>query len=345
MGGGKGGGGGGPVTDPYELMDAAAHYNRISQYTPYGSVVFGGPNNTEATVTLSPEQQAILEGQQGLTLNALSQMMALGGVGGGNLADWFPSDTGYGLEGGAETQGPGAGLTRFAPQLDTLSALSLYLGGLPTRGVGLEGLPEMPGDFAEQRGNVEQAQFDRIMGLLRPEQERERSRLADMMAGRGVPETAALYETLSGRQEKGFAEQNLNAALEAVLAGGDEQSRLAGLGFQARGMGLNELLSDIGVRQSVRQQLLGELTGLYGLGRGEETEQFNRLAALLGMAQVGTPGASMAGFWNPGMVDPNAAGQVANQGWQLNQQYSLGNQLLGLAGTLGGAFLGAGGLG
>lgn len=343
--GGKGGGGG-PVTDPYELMQAGARYNRINQYTPTGSVVYSGPDNTTATVSLSPEQQAILTGQQQLTQNALAQMLALGGTpteGPGTILGG-PSATGYGLEAGASGQAPGADLTAFGPLTRNMDALSLYLGGqLPSNGLDLSALPAMPGagDFSADRAKVEQAQFERAMGLLRPQQEAQTAKELQMLSNRGVPETAKLADIMANRRAASFGDQNLKAAYDAILAGGAEQSRMAGLGFQARGMGLQEMLSDLGAQQGIRGQLWNELTQQYGMGRGQETEQFNRLAALLGMSQVGTPGAGMAGFWQPGMVDVTGAANAANQGYQLQQEYSMGNQLMDLVGSLGGAALAA----
>jgi hypothetical protein len=322
MGGGKGGGGQ-PVTDPYELMDAAARYNRLNQYTPSGSVEFSGPDRNTVTVTNSPEQQALLEGQQGLTLGALQQMQAMGGAGGSN-PNLF--------------QGGGAA---FAPLTGNMNALAGYLGGLPTNGLDLGSLAAMPGggDFSADRARTEQAQFARAMNLIQPMQEKRTAAEGQMLSNRGVPETAKLAGIMSGRREADYGQQMQRAALDAVAAGGEEQSRLAGLGFQARGQGLQELLSNLGAQQGVRGQLFGELMQQYGLGRGEETEQFNRLAALLGMSQVNAPGAAMQGFWGPGQVDPNAANSSATQAWGQQQQYSMGNQMMELAGSLGGAAL------
>lgn len=313
MGGGKGGGP--PAQDPNEMMEAMARYNRVDQYTPQGSVEFTGEDRNVANVTLSPEQQAIFDAQQGVTGNALERMLAFQG-----------SPTG---EGGLQGQVAG------------MNELSKYLGAIP--GFDTSGLRPLAGadDFGAERSRVEKAQFDRMMGLIKPGQEARTSAEANMLANRGVPESAKMADVYSERRGRDFNEQEARAAMDAVLAGGQEQSRLFGQSAQARQMGLNEMLAGIGASKEQRSLLMNELMGVYGLGEGKRAQDFNELAALLGMAQVGSPGAGMAGFWQPGQVDVTGASQVANQGWQAGQEYSFGNQMMDLAGTLGGAALGS----
>ena len=308
-----------PGQDPAEMIRQMAEYNRVSQYTPTGSIEFSGPERNIATVTNTPEQQALLEGQQDLTGTALAQMLSTFGD---------------------QSAAPGEGM--FGGATDEMSALASVIGGLPTGGLDLASLPGMPGvgDFGLERDRVEKASYDRMMGLIDPTFERREEREGQMLANRGVPERAQLADVIAGRRGRDYGEATSKAALDAILTGGREHSRLFEMGRAARGQSLQEQLSNIGTMQKTRDQLFREIMGTYGAGRGLEGEEFNKLAALLGMSQIGTPGAGMAGFWQPGQVDVTGANQTAQQGWQMGQEYSLSNQLMDLAGTLGGAALG-----
>lgn len=64
--------------NPDEVAQAQARYNRINQTTPFGSLKFSGQNRNKSTITLSPEQQALLDQQQ------RNQAMA-GALAGGQL--------------------------------------------------------------------------------------------------------------------------------------------------------------------------------------------------------------------------------------------------------------------
>ena len=72
--------------DPVELAQAQAEANRVDQFTPFGNIVFSGPNRSTATTTLAPDQQAILDllesGTIGLGQRAVDQ---IGGLPGGTF--------------------------------------------------------------------------------------------------------------------------------------------------------------------------------------------------------------------------------------------------------------------
>ena len=60
-----------PVADPSKIIQAQADVNRIDQFTPAGSLTFGGPNRREATLEFSPEIQALFDQQLGLDSSLL----------------------------------------------------------------------------------------------------------------------------------------------------------------------------------------------------------------------------------------------------------------------------------
>jgi hypothetical protein len=274
-------------------------------------------------VELTPEQRGLFEGQQQLTGTALEQMLSTFG------------DQGAGLGGGM-----------FGNAVGEMSDLASVIGGLPTGGLDLASLPEMPGigDFGAERDKMEKSSFDRMMRLTDPVFDRRQEREGQSLANRGIPEISELADTIAGRRGRDYGEAVDAARMGAVAAGGAEQSRLFNMAKGARGQGLQEMLSNVGTMQKTRDQLFREIMGSFGAGRGMEAESFNRLAALLGMSQINTPGAGMAGFWQPGQVDAVGSNTSAQNAWAQQQEYGLGNQFMDLAGTLGGAFL-SGGLG
>lgn len=73
--------------DPINAAQWDAYFNRIDQYTPTGNLVFSGPGRNVATMTLSRDQQNILNRQEESDLALLD--MALGRQGNleGNLPD------------------------------------------------------------------------------------------------------------------------------------------------------------------------------------------------------------------------------------------------------------------
>lgn len=309
-----------PGADPLEMIEQMARYNRIDQHTPTGSVTFTGDDRNIANVELSPEQLALFEGRTDLTQTALDQMR-----------DTFGQ------------QGPGVGEGMFGSAADEMNQLASVIGGLPIDGLDLSALSALPGidDFGAERSRVEEATFDRMMGLIDPKFADRQTMEEQRLANRGVPELGKLAEAISGRRGRDYSTAVTGAGREAVLAGGAEQSRLFKDALAGRGQGLRESLADIGTRQQTRDQLFREIMGTFGAGRGGEAEQFNRLAALLGMSQINQPGAGMAGFWQPGQVDVTGANQTAQNAWGMGQEYSMQNQLMDLAGTLGGAALGS----
>ena len=191
-------------------------------------------------------------------------------------------------------------------------------GNLP----GLRSTLDIP-DTTASVDAVRNAVFQQARGLLDPVFAERRENEIQRLANQGIPEASEAatgeFGVLTGlEREQGRA---LNeAALAATLAGGQEQSRLV---QQALGTQLSEL----GLQQQVRTQLL------------------NELAQTLGQQQLQQPG--LQNFFTPGQVDVPGAfalqqrGQLFNAGAQNNVQTQLLQGLFGL----GSSFLLGGGLG
>lgn len=195
---------------------------------------------------------------------------------------------------------------------------------LPTERFSLEGLPFAPGeqDFGEQRGAVEQAQFQRGLNLLQPGLEQRESALQENIAQRGIPLTGEDASRQLSRFEGDRAQALENLALASVLSGGQEQNRLFGLQQAQRGQALQE------------RQL-------------ERAQPFNELAAFLqGSPAVAAPQAFApvsAGVAPADVIGAQAlSSQIAQQNFAAQQQAASSglSSGLGLLGSIGGGLLG-----
>lgn len=226
------------------------------------------------------------------------------------------------------------------------------LGQLGQQVPGFGGLPEYrseidysgispvtrPEDFGAEGQRLEEATFQRAMGLLNPEFERQDEALYADLAARGIPvevgnvgaSPAAQQGIRDLRETQG--ELRNRAAFDAVGAGRQYQSDLFGQGLASRGAQMEDQLRDIALQNQARQAGFGERTAV-------RQNVLNELAQMLQGPQIqaAVP-----------IQDNTFAGQnLAYQGQlnQYNQQQARQNQamggLFGLAGAgLGGALAG-----
>ncbi len=223
-----------PVPDPAKLIEAQAAANRISQFTPQGNLLYG---------TVGDDGQFVFD--PGASRHATRVV-----------------ETPYQQDFRARQEAIGRTLAGQA--LDR--ARGLRFGGLDTAGLppafdaaGLEAL----------RGRAERASYQRALGLLDPEIERQERRLRQSLANRGLPiaEGSAGGAEFDRLLDAGNRARQ-DAAWAAVAEGGAEADRAFARRSAARRQGFAE-------RAALRQQ------------------QFNELAALLGgqqVAPVGLPG-------------------------------------------------------
>ena len=186
-----------------------------------------------------------------------------------------------------------------------------------------EGLPAAPVANDETRQRIEDALYNRYSGRINEQFARDQQDLEAKLAGQGVniasnPEAYKRSLGLLGEQRNDALENAMN---QAILMGGQEQSRLFGLEGTARDRAIQE------------QAYLRNLP-------------LNEIGALLGTGQVGLPqfaAPSQAGVAGTDVIGANAlASNIAQQNYlaQLQNQQSFMGGLFGLGGTLGGAYLG-----
>lgn len=243
--------------------------------------------------------------------------------------------------GSSTFSGPNRNILNITPSanqqqlLDQIEQAGIQSGGLALSQLGqlggspfsFDGLPDLPGinDFGEERSRVESAFFDRALGLLDPAFERDRSLLEGRLGARGIPvgsETERLsFQPLLENRQRGLNQ----AAQDAILAGGQEQSRLFGQALQGRQQLGQEALTE-------RQQPLAEIAALLGQQGFQNPTSFGPTPVdVLGANQLASnQGLSLYGL-----------GQQSNLASNANQTALL-NALIGTAGNVG-AFAAGGG--
>lgn len=198
------------------------------------------------------------------------------------------------------------------------------VGNLPAAPISFDGLADLPGvgGFGDERRATESALFERSRGLLDPIFKEREEGLRQQLSNRGVPEGGEAFMTEMDLFNRDRSNTYNNAALDAIRAGGSEQSRMFGLASAARNQGLQE-------RQLQRQM------------------SFNELSALLGGQQL-NPAVGLQNFVPPAAVDvvgpTNTAYQGQLAGFNAANQ-SRGGLMGGLFGLGGSAIQGAGAAG
>ena len=379
-----------PTPDPNELINAQSQANRITQFTPYGNLRFGfvGDQGQFVEGAVPEDGRAAAFTQETPFQTQLRAAQEGTGLGLGNLA--FERVTGRTVIGQDDAGNPIyqddpdfqnpfrtspslAGVTA-AQDIDPTQNLGAFQSSIQTNqdlptGIDTSGLTQLTSDPVALRSNIEQTLFNRQLGLLQPEFNRQSQELQQNLADRGIPITSQAYNDATNRLQAQQGEQLQRLAQQATLAGGQEADRIVNqarniraqqfgeraatgeFGLAAQGQGFsqaaanaqlanaarqdqiaNQLLSNQIANQQ-RQRDIAERTALRG-------QQFNELSALLGGPQI-----QQASFFAPGMIDTQgafAAQQAAQQNAfnqaQAARSADLGG-LFGLAGSLGSAYL------
>nr|DAO70285.1 MAG TPA: Neck appendage protein [Caudoviricetes sp.] len=327
---------------------ANSYLNNMNQNTPEGSLKYDqtgsynwfdpytGKNydipRFTATQTLSPQQQAIKDQTGAAELNlgklANSQSARLNDL----LGTPFNPN-------GAPAAGDPSKLT--APQYQ-------QFGGGPKLQT------SYTDDFSTDRKKVE----DALMSRINPQLENDRSALEQRLANQGIMPGSKAYETAMNQNAQG----SNDARMQAVLAGGQEQSRLAGLANQQATFGNNanqqmwnnEFQAKQGNNALAGQSFADQqkLFDAQNSARGQYLQEqyalrnqpINEISALLSGAQVQNPS-----FVNTGnnQIATTDVGGLINQNynqrlgaWQQNQAqaggmlgglFGLGSKLIGLS--------------
>lgn len=312
--------------------------NNLAQYTPYGNITFDKDEEgvpIAQRVSLSPQQQAAFDAQtqlQGTLSNAAAQLA------------------------GSVPVGP-FGLPTNMPGFTT----GLDLNGAPDymTNINFSNVPNAPGadGFSADRDSYARAMFDRGMSMVRPEFEAQQRSTQQMLANRGLPITGEAYNTEMDRMNRAQNDQIARMANDAVMAGAQEQSRMYGLGTDARARAIGEQLQQGQVAQTARQGITGEElqnAQLAQNARNAMTQEalllYNApsqgVATLLG-ASPRTPTVQGGNIYTQGIQAPDVQGNIWNsynaqlQAYNQRQQQnnSMWSGIGSIVGSLGSAFI------
>jgi hypothetical protein len=298
-----------PVPDPNQLIQQDAAQNRITQFTPYGNLLFGSV------------------GDQG--------QFVQGAVPEDGMAAAFTQETPFQSQLRSQQEALGLGLaTEAGQQFDQLAAQTPFELGL------------LQPEFTRQREALEQNLADRGLPIggeaynsaidrLERQQGEQQQRLAQSADLAGGQEAQRLFNQAStargqlfreaaAQGEFGLAGQQQAFGQQAANVAQQNAARQQQIADQLRANELNNM---------ARQAQLNERIGLRG-------QQFNELAALLGGPQIQRPT-----FFAPSAINTlgantlaqSAAANAFNQG-MADRASGLGG-LFDLAGSLGSAYL------
>lgn len=293
-----------PAPDPRQIAQTDAEFNRIDQFTPFGSLTYGGPNRNQATMTLSPELQNLFNLQTQSDTNLLNSAV------------------------GAQSG------------IDQLMQSPLNAEGLPQlQAPDFSGLPGLPQNFDAYRGDAERAFFDRSAGLLNEQFGRDEDRLRQTLANQGLQSGGEAFGTEFGDFNRRRGETYSNLARDAVLYGGQEASRsLAGqMGLRQQGFG--EAQQGLQNAASIRGQLLGERGSL----RSNQFNELASILGLQQVQQPNLSNFFSPGQVNavdPFALREQSLQNTFNA--QSGMAGSNKGSMANLAGTLGSAFIGKG---
>jgi len=183
-------------------------------------------------------------------------------------------------------------------------------------------------EFTADRQRTEDALFSRI----NPKLAQDRAALETQLSNQGIKLGSSGYD----RAMSNFGQQSNDARMAAILASGQEQSRLADLARQSAGFGNSAMMDQYNAGLSGRAQTMQEAFAL-------DNQPINKAMALASGTQVANP--QFQAFNVNRIPTTDNAGIIQNydqqnfQRWQAEEQRNQGlmGGLLGMGGKIGAA--------
>jgi len=353
-----------------ELTAAQQDANQFTQFTPYGNLLFGSVND-EGDFVQSPTEEALFvqetpfQSERRLGEEALSRdLIAQAQNQFGNIYGAGSTVPTLDLASLPASQF-GVDFTGLPDQVSQISGVagpqqSLSLGGLPDRVTSVDvtpsytssidtaGLAALPTDFAQFRSGIESDVFNRELGLLNPEFQRQRSTLETNLANRGIPIGSAAYNEAVDRLDRSQGEQMSRLAQQARITAGEEASRQFGLQSTARGQQFGERTQQAALGNQVAQQALQDAFNRAQLANQQrgaafseaaQAGQFGLGAQQQAFAQAGQQAALQNAARQQGIADQLLAADQQNRARQTaltENQNVRSQQLAELSALLGG---------
>jgi hypothetical protein len=216
--------------------------------------------------------------------------------------------------------------TSLSPQMqglyDTASSPFQFqgLGDAPDVSQLQQGLPDMP-TTADNAGR--EAVTNSLMQLMQPQIDRDRESQRALLANQGITMGSDPYQAAQRAQ----ADNENRLRLNAVLAGGQEQSRLFGLGLAGR-------QARFGENQAAFQDALqrrGQMAGEQVTARNLPFANMQSVYGMTPQAQIAAASASPTDIG--GYTYGSYAGQQNNYNQQVAQNNAITSGLFGLGGA------------
>jgi hypothetical protein len=224
-----------------EAARTSAALNRVNQFTPYGSLVYtqgATPDQWESTVTLSPEQQALLDKQtQGEQVLADTANAGLGRV---QNAFSQPFSTS-----GAPSRVTSVGTPTYDMYTGQTNLPNSGIGGNFQTKLDFSSLQNVPGgnDFAAQKDEVRDALYRQATSQLDPQFQQEEDALRTRLANQGIAQGTEAYTNALNDYYRNRTAAYGDARDRALLGAGAEQSRLNADALASRSQMLQQILS------------------------------------------------------------------------------------------------------
>lgn len=259
--------------DPNQLAQQQAEWNRFDQRTPWGNTAWsqGGDGRWTQSVSDSPdvaEARRALRGTFQIPTNLTGPALRTG-------SPWVlpqpkqQSTQGY-MPGSRGVNVPNLGQAATPSAMPGVQAVNPWQ------------LPTLPGgDYGAQRDQVTTSVFQRGSDLVNQQADRDQRRLDQRLANQGLPMGGEAFNEQQQLQQQGVMDARNRLALDAVLAGGQEQSRLAGLDLSRYGAGLQGAQTGFGQDLAANQNLFGQGATVADMGFNQRFNAQNQNADLL----------------------------------------------------------------
>lgn len=266
--------------DPYKTASTEAQFNRLDTYSPSGSGVRYGYTDANGRFIqgVAPEgRQSAVSTVESPWEQRIRQTLEPASV---NLVGRIVSDN-----------------------IDNMPEAA-RAGALP----GVTSVPD--------RGTVAQSIYDRTLSMMRPEIDRQNSRLLTNLQARGIPVGGDAFNEAMESQQRNTQDTVARLAMDADIAGGQEQTRLFGLGATQFGQGMDRQTTDFAQQASARQGAIAELVAAMGGSYNPPSATPTGNAAGVGYANLANTqyGQQLAQYEQNQQNRASAAGTIGNIG-------------------------------
>lgn len=241
-----------------------AELNRVNTNTPYGTLNYSqpdkenSPNQWQADVTLSPDQQKLLDYQTG------------GQIGKASAADNMLGRVGQATASPLDTRGiPTAVGSVRAPDLNMYS-------GDPNTASQLDasGVPKLNTDWGDQAKQAQDAAYAQQTSMLDPQYKQQEEATRARLAASGATEGSEGFTNAMTALNNQKATDYGNARNAAIGIGNNEQATLAGESLAGNNQLYGQALNTGGFNNSAKQTNYGNAASASALNNATAQNQF-----------------------------------------------------------------------